>query len=118
METIELNGKKYYSEKPQAYSPTEYKVVRSYAAGVFYGVIESRQDSKSGLSVIMKDARRIYYWSGASTLSQLSAEGVKRPLECKFPQKVDRVELMNVVEILDLTEEAKESLDAVAIWKQ
>ena len=95
-----------------------YKVVRSYGAGVFYGIVESRADLKSGLSVVMRDARRIYYWSGAATLSQLSVEGVKDPINCKFPQKVDSVELMNVIEILDLTDDAKASLDGVPVWKK
>jgi len=44
-------------------------------------------------------------------------EGVKLPENCKFPCAVDHVELMEVIEILETTEKAKESIDKVKIWK-
>jgi hypothetical protein len=44
-------------------------------------------------------------------------DGVNRPFACKFPTEVDRVELLQAIEILDVTEKAKESIAAVPIWK-
>src|ERR1700685_4128693 len=76
-----------------------YKIVRTYSAGVFAGNIESR----NGQEVVMKDARRLWAWSGAASLSQLAMEGTKNPSSCKFPCSVDRVELLQVIEILDCT---------------
>lgn len=93
-------------------------IVRSYAAGVFYGEIESKVHEISGLVVTMKNARRIWYWSGAASLSQLAMEGVKDPENCKFPCKVNKVELMNVCEIIEMTEMAISSLDGVKEWKK
>lgn len=90
-----------------------YKIVRSFAAGVFAGYIESR----NGKEVVMRDARRIWYWEGAATLSQLAMEGVKSPERCKFPRAVDRVELLEVIEILDVTPAAKANIEAVPIWE-
>ena len=92
----------------------KYKIVRSKFAGVFAGYIE-QQD---GSTVVMSDARRLWYWKGASSLSQLAMEGVKCPLECKFPIAVDRVQLFEVIEILDVTDEAEKSIRDVPIWKQ
>ena len=92
----------------------KYVIVRTYSAGVFAGYLESR----NGQEVVMRQARRLWCWSGASSLSQLAMEGVKRPDECKFPCEVDRVELLQAIELLDVTEEAKASIAAVAIWKQ
>lgn len=92
----------------------KYYIVRTYTAGVFAGYIESR----SGREVIMTDARRIWYWAGAASLSQLAMEGTSKPEECKFPCTVDKVELFEVIEILYCTEKAKKSIDMVPIWKE
>ncbi len=89
-------------------------IVRTQSAGVFAGELESR----NGKEVIMRNARRLWYWSGAASLSQLSVEGTKKPKDCKFPVAVDRVELLEAIEILDLTPAAKASIDSVPIWEQ
>lgn len=91
-----------------------YVIVRTYSAGVFFGYL----DSKNGQEVVLKNARRLWYWSGASSLSQLAMEGVKKPMECKFPCKVDRIELLQAIEIIDVTEMSKKSIDEVPIWEQ
>ena len=65
----------------------------------------------------MTDARRIWYWSGAASLSQLAMEGTSDPNSCKFPCAVSRVELLNVIEILDVSDQAKKSIEQVKIWE-
>lgn len=89
-------------------------IVRTYSAGVFIGELKSRK----GQEVVLANARRLWYWSGAASLSQLAMEGTKDPGNCKFPQPVDRVELLQAVEILDVTEVARKSIEGVAIWKK
>ena len=91
----------------------EYKIVRTYSAGVFAGYLESR----NGQEVVLKDARRLWYWKGAASLSQLAVEGVKCPAECKFPIAVSSVTLLQAIEILDVTESAKKIIESVPIWK-
>lgn len=91
----------------------KYAIVRTYSSGVFAGEIESR----NGQEVVLLNARRLWYWSGAASLSQLAMEGVKNPNECKFPCEVNRVELLQAIEILDVTDIAKESIKNVPIWK-
>lgn len=44
-------------------------------------------------------------------------EGVKNPDECKFPCEVDKVLLLEAVEILNTTPIAEESIKAVPVWK-
>lgn len=90
----------------------KYQIVRTYSAGVFAGYVVSR----NGREVVMKDARRLWYWSGAASLSQLAIEGTKNPQECKFPCEVERVELLEAIEILDTTEIAEKSIREVKIW--
>lgn len=92
----------------------KYQIVRTYSAGVFAGFVESR----NGQEVVMRDARRLWYWKGAASLSQLAMEGVKCPNECKFPCAVDKVELLQAIEILDVTTRAQKCIEAVPVWKQ
>lgn len=92
----------------------KFVICRTYSAGVFAGYLESRD----GKEVVMTKARRLWYWAGASSLSQLAMEGTKRPADCKFPIAVDRVELTEAIEILDVTPEAQKSIEEVPVWEQ
>jgi hypothetical protein len=92
----------------------KYVIVRTYSAGVFAGYLVSRK----GQEVVLKNARRIWYWDGAASLSQLAMEGSSKPQNCKFPAPVDRVELLQAIEILDCTEAAQKNIEQVVIWKQ
>ena len=91
----------------------QYVIVRTYSAGVFAGFLESRKDRE----VKLKNARRLWYWSGAASLSQLAMEGVKNPDDCKFPREVHTIELLEAIEILSCTEEAKLSIAKVKEWR-
>jgi len=91
----------------------EYVICRTYSAGVFAGYLESR----NGRGVVLLNARRLWYWSGAASLSQLAMEGVKKPDECKFPCEVSKVVLLEAIEILPCTELARESIASVPVWK-
>lgn len=89
-----------------------YVIVRTYSAGVFAGILVSRK----GQEVVMKNARRLWYWKGAASLSQLAMEGVKYPNECKFPVAVDRIELTQAIEIIDVSGKARKIIESVSPW--
>lgn len=80
---------------------------------MFFAEIESRTGNEANL----RNARRLYYWSGAATLSQLAMEGVKHPKDCKFTVTVDRCTVMEVVEIIPCTQDAIENINSVPVWK-
>lgn len=88
------------------------KIVRTYSAGVFAGDVESR----NGKECVMRNARRIWYWDGAASLSELAMRGTSKPENCRFPVAVDRVELTEVIEILDCTDVAAKSISEVPEW--
>ena len=90
-----------------------YVIVRTYSAGVFAGTIIARE----GQEGVMINARRLWYWKGAASLSQLTMEGVKCPDECKFPCEVEQVLLTQVIEVLPCTQKARESINSVPVWK-
>ena len=89
------------------------KIVRANGAGVFFGEIKE----KDGNRVVMTNARRLWYWNGAASLSQLAQEGSSTPQKCKFPCAVDEIEVFNVIEILSVTKKAAEIIDSVKVWK-
>jgi len=116
---ISINGINYVpknevQEKAEMLDGMKYCIVRTYSAGVFAGYVKSRD----GQEIVMRQARRIWYWDGAASLSQLAVDGTSKPDTCKFPVAVDRVELLQVIEILDCTKKAEKSIKGVKIWKQ
>jgi hypothetical protein len=92
----------------------KYVIVRTYSAGVFAGFLVSRK----GQEVVMKEARRLWYWQGAASLSQLAMEGVTDPNACKFPVALPSVELMQAIEIIPVTEKAKACIESVPVWRR
>ncbi len=91
----------------------KYCMVRTYSAGVFAGTIKERK----GKEVLLTDARRIWYWEGAASLSQLATDGTSTPHKCKFPTAVDEVLLTEAIEIIPITDIAAKSISEVPIWK-
>lgn len=115
MKKINVDGEVFVKEteiKTTKFNDDDYKIVRTYSAGVFAGYITKR----NGKEVSMKDTRRIWYWKGAASLSQLAMEGVKCPNECKFAMPCS-VTLTEAIEILDVSEEAKKNIEGVHVWK-
>jgi len=92
----------------------DYVIVRTYSAGVFAGTLAAR----SGQEVTLTKARRIWFWSGAFTLSELAQRGTSKPTECKFPAAVDEVMLTQAIEILAVTPEARASIDSVPVFSK
>lgn len=88
-------------------------IVRADRAGVFFGHIRERVGSE----VTMTNVRRLWYWSGACSLSQLAVDGVKNPVECKFTVIVPEMTILGVIEIIPANEAAVKSIEAVKPWK-
>lgn len=91
---------------------SDYIIVRTKTAGVFAGYLEK----KTGQEVTLTKARRLWYWKGGASLSQVAMDGVSCPKECKFPCEVKRVVLLEAVEILEVTDAAKKSIANVPVW--
>lgn len=89
-------------------------IVRGTWSGVEYGTLLRREGQEAEL----KDARRLWYWDGAASLSQLAKEGVKNPESCKFTVYVDSICILDAIEIIPCTAEAVKSIEGVAVWKR
>lgn len=90
----------------------QYVIVRTYSAGCFAGELEGRD----GKEVTLVNARRLWYWAGAASLSELAQRGTSRPKDCKFPVAVSRVVLTEAIEIIDVTADARLSIEGVPEW--
>ena len=117
-ESIIIDGVEYtpIGKKAEKLDGLDYVCIRSYSSGCFCGYL--KEESEDGRKVTLLRARRLWYWSGASSLSQLAMEGVVSPDNCKFPCEVESIKIMEVCEIIQMTDKARKSIQEVKVWKQ
>lgn len=89
-------------------------IIRADKAGVFFGEIEKRDGSE----VVMNNVRRLWYWDGAASLSQMAVDGVSNPDRCKFTIVVPKMTILGVIEIIPCSEKAIKSIEGVSEWKR
>lgn len=92
---------------------TKKVIVRADRAGVFFGEIKER----NGSEVVMTNVRRLWYWDGAASLSQLAVDGVSKPQNCKFTVTVEELVILGVIEIIPCTQKAIDSINSVEAWR-
>lgn len=125
MKNVELNelivnGEVYVKkssiiqQKAPELNSMKYCIVRTYSAGVFAGFLESRE----GKEAVIRNVRRIWYWDGACSLSQLAKDGTAKPENCKFAVTVNKIEVTEAIEIIECTEKAMKSILGVPEWKK
>lgn len=121
---VVFNGKVYVQKGSEDAKPAEKLeglervVIRSYGAGVFFGYLKEQKAELNGVNVVLLKAKRIHYWEGACSLTQIAMEGTKSPQSCRITEPIERQFIANVIEILPLTEKASKNLDEVKIWKK
>ncbi len=91
-----------------------YCCVRTRNAGVFLGYIDPK--SIDGTVGIVRNARRVWVWAGAASLSELAQRGTSKPESCKWPMPVSEVYLTQIVEVIPCTQAAKKTHDEVKTW--
>jgi len=103
-------------EKAQELDGLTYCIIRTYSSGCFAGYIDRNRENQKEATV--KQARRLWYWNGAASLSQLSVDGVSKPEDCQFPVEVAELDLSEIIEVIPATEKAKNSIAKVTIWEK
>lgn len=88
-------------------------IIRTENAGVFFGEIKERNGSEATLT----NVRRLWYWDGAASLSQLAVDGTSNPNNCKFTVVVPEMTVLGVIEIIPCSEKAAASIQGVQVWK-
>jgi len=102
------------SEAAEKRDGMPYVMIRTYSAGVHCGYLKSRD----GKEVVLLDSIRIWKWEGAASLSQLAMEGTNAPSNCKFGMPITSIILTEAIEVIDMTETAKQSIQKVESWKR
>ena len=92
----------------------EYYIIRGDRSGVFFGQIVERKDRE----VTLTNCRRVWYWEGAASLSQLAAEGVKAPQSCRIAMPVEELTVLDAIELIRCTDAAVANIKAVPEWKR
>lgn len=92
----------------------KYSVIRGRGFGVFAGTVEDVE----GDTVKLTNARRLWYWDGAASISQIAAEGVKNPHGCKFSVPVKSIVLRDWIEVIPCTDQAATIIQGVKEWKR
>ena len=96
----------------KTYDSDRYYIIRAAKAGVFFGHIKERD----GDEVAMTDVRRLWFWDGAASLSQLAVDGTKKPDKCKFTVTVPEMEILGVIEVIPCSDCATTSILGVPEW--
>ena len=89
-------------------------IIRGDRSGVFFGTLVEKQ----GQEVVLTGCRRLWYWDGACSISQLAVDGTKAPEDCKFTVTVDEIVLLDAIEIIPCTDKAVRSIEGVKEWKK
>lgn len=89
-------------------------IIRGSRSGVEFGTLVA----KNGSEVTLENARRIWYWNGAASLSQLAMDGTSNPNGCKFTVTVDSITILDAIEIIPCTDKAIKSIEEVYPWKR
>jgi len=109
-----INGETYVKKENYVVGK-KYCIIRTYSAGVFAGWIDVEKIQNK--SAMIYDSRRIWYWSGAASLSQLAEEGSKKQSDCKIACVVNETFLAEIIEVITFSEKAKKNIAEIKEWK-
>ena len=82
-------------------------IIRTHSAGVHFGTLVSRD----GKEVVLYNARRIWYWHGAFTLSAVAEKGISK--SSKLSISIPHILLTEAIEIIPCSEAAAANLRAL-----
>ena len=122
-ETITIDDQKYIRadsihKDAEKLDGMQYCVIRSYGAGVFCGYLKEKVSEANGINVDLVNSRRIYYWSGACSISQLAVDGLQDIDNSKIAMVVPVQTVANVIEIIPMTEKASKQIQGATAWKR
>lgn len=115
---IEINGVAYVrkdsisSERATNTDGLPCVIVAAGIGGIHFGFLAS----KNGTEVVLVQARRIQYWNGAASISEMAIRGVSKPNDCRFSAPVPEITLTQAVEIIPVSTKAQANLDKVPLW--
>lgn len=111
---MEHNANYNMATHPSGLKPV---LIRSAQSGVHFGLLQFEHDAPHGFSVVLKDSRRVHYWEGAASLSQMAMDGISNHSASRIAMQLPEIKIGWVIEIIPLTEEAFNNLTNAPVWK-
>jgi hypothetical protein len=93
----------------------QYCVVRTYSAGVHIGYVKDFGITHPQQATLLK-SRRLHYWTGAASLSQVTMDGVGG--SSRIAIEVPEIILTDIIEIIPCSEKAAEFFKGAKAWKK
>ena len=87
-------------------------LVRTYSAGVHYGELVDHE----GKEVVLKNTRRLWYWRGAFTLSEIALKGLNQDAS-KLSVALPKIYLSEVIEIIPVSDAAAKCIEGVVAYE-
>lgn len=87
-------------------------IVRDHRAGVYFGQLARRRDK----SIVLKNARHVYYWTGRLSTADIAARGVEDG--SKVVGAVPSIELFDVIAVVTCSPDAAKQISEHKPWKQ
>ena len=117
---IEVNSVKYVRADSvvnlaKETNDMKYCVVRTYSAGVHIGYVEEF-GVKQPQHIKLINSRRLHYWNGAASLSQVAIDGVDDT--SRIALELPEIELTDVIEVIPCSEKAMEFFKGAKAWKK
>jgi len=109
MTKVMIDGKEYIEVQKVG----SYVLVRTYSAGVHFGILKS----KDGQEVVLENSRRLWSWKGACSLSQVAMDGVDLS-GSKISVPVPYITLTEAIEIIPMSTDAGKTMMEAQSWKK
>ena len=95
----------------------EYVIARCRDAGVHAGYLAKTDKSHT----VLRDARRIWYWSGAASLSEIAVYGLNptksQASKIAAPVKSVRLRDSDICELTVCSEDGRKSVEGAPVWR-
>ena len=120
-ETITIDDVKYiradsaYKLAAESTTGMRYCVIRTYSAGVHIGYVKEFGTKHPQYAKLI-NSRRLHYWSGAASLSQVAMEGVDK--SSRIAMEIPENELTDVIEVIPCSPAAKKFFVSAPSWKK
>lgn len=103
-----------YQIQPE-FEGMQYCVVRTCSAGVHIGYVKSFGEKHPQHALLLK-SRRLHYWDGACSLSQVAMDGVND--SSRIAMELPVIELTDVIEVIPCSSKAADYFKAAKVWKK
>ena len=119
-ETLMINEVKYIrADQPRLAAEVDglkYCVLRTYSAGVHIGYLAEFGKKHPQHAKLLR-SRRLHYWEGAASLSQVALDGVD-PNKSRIAMELPEIELTDVIEVIPCSKLSADFFQKAAAWKK